>query len=148
MIKKILGTVVLTILLSTSAYAESIKFPEYDLSKSQQYCKDAWTKRGTLDQRMYNTCMDVEEIQYATALTIYNEFKSEPLMADIFKLAFKKYNGGGKTSTLKYDLNIQKEGFLDIQYYIKERNLNENEVNKCKDKWYPKLDMVAHCLKK
>ena len=137
-----------TFFLFNSISAAS-NFPKYDESQPDKLCKDKWTKRGVLDENMYNYCMGNAQDGYNEAFDIYKEFQTMDWINDVLKHSYEKWTERGNTDyrMFAYEMNLQKEGFLDLEYEIMQGNVTGNEVKKCTNKWYPEFRMIVYCLK-
>jgi len=147
--KKIFLTLILIAFFPSSSFSAGFTFPNFDLKHPDKLCKDQWTKRGVLNERMYNYCMNKAEKGYQKALYIYNEFKTEKWIDDVAKHSYDQWTKRGNIdyNMFAYEMNTQKEGFLDLEYEIQQGNFTESEVKKCTNKWYPQFRMIVYCLK-
>ncbi len=146
--KKIFLTLTFIVFFPISSFSTGFSFPNFDVKQPDKLCKDEWTKRGVLDERMYNYCMNQAEEGYKKALNIYNEFKTEEWIDDVVKHSYDQWTKRGNTNyrMFAYRMNLEKEGFLDLEYGIQQGNFTESNIKKCTNKWYPQFRMIVYCL--
>ena len=146
---RIISLIFLFTIFSFKSVSDEFNFPKYDESQSDKLCKDQWTKRGVLDERMYNYCMKKGQEGYDKALDIYAEFENMVWINDVLKHSYQQWTKRGNTdyNMFAYEIEQQKEGFLDLEYEIKQGNVTDANVKKCSNKWYPEFRMIVYCLK-
>jgi len=139
----------LIFLYPINSISEEFKFPNFDFNQPDFLCKEKWTKRGELDDRMYKFCMNQHDEGYTEALVIYNEYKSKEWIDDVAEFSLEKWTKRGNTdyNMFAFQLNKEKEAFLDLQYELKQNSLSQDIANKCKKKWYPQFSMIVYCTK-
>jgi hypothetical protein len=125
-------------------------FPQYTSNHTEKLCKDKWTKRGVLDERMFKYCSKQAADGYREALEIYKEYENSVWIQDVVNFSLSEWTKGGSTdyNMFGYEMKKNKEGFLDLEYEINQKNVTEAGVRKCSDKWYPSFNMIVYCLKK
>jgi len=132
-----------------NSFSDQFNFPNFDINHPNFLCKEKWTKRGVLDENMYNYCMTIQEEGYEEASAIYNEYKSQEWIDEVAKFSLEKWTKKGITdySMFAYALNTQKEGFLDLMYEIEQKSVTRSSIQKCTNEWYPQYSMIVYCLK-
>ncbi len=126
------------------------KFPQYVTNHTEKLCKDKWTKRGVLDDRMFKYCSKQATNGYRKALDIYEEYENSVWIQDVVIFSQSEWTKRGITdyNMFGFEMKKQKEGYLNLEYEIIQKNVTEAEVRKCSDKWYPSFNMIVYCLKK
>lgn len=137
----------LFILFISPSFAEDT-FPENNPNHTIQICKDASTKRGVLDEKKFGWCIDDKNKGYELAEVIYNEFKSEPYFNEVITYVLSETTKRGNIDYqhFYYELEKQKEAILDLKYLIKEKKVNESQVNKCSKEEFPNIWAIVYCL--
>jgi hypothetical protein len=146
--------VLLSFLAFTSTvFAEvpQLKSKDEYKSDSQQICVKNWTKRGELDQRMYNHCMKgqmegydkVKELHFYADQNFYSD--------TAYPYCLKQWNKRGVVDTrmLAHCLEKEVEGIKDVMYYRKQ--YDEAQVNKIVGRALSKFgswNMAAYYVKK
>jgi hypothetical protein len=146
--------VVLTMYLAMgvplSASAQSL--PDLDTSLARAKCKEDWTKRGNLDNEMFNYCMGRQSEGYDAAMTNLNRYAQVPLIDAIVKSAVNTWL---KPHDYQYEMvayQIEREGeaYLDTAYGVQSGTYSEAQVAICVEQWLkpsePQWTMVAYCL--
>ena len=125
-------------------------FPQYVSNHTEELCKENWTKRGVLDERMFDYCSNLAVDGYREALEIYKEYENAVWIQDVVNFSLSEWTKRGITdyNMFGYEMKKHKEGFLNLEYEINQNNVTEAEVRKCSDKWYPSFNMIVYCLKK
>lgn len=140
-----------SIQLPSLALAE---LPALDRSRAGNYCEDQWTKRGNLDRKMYNYCMERQVDGYNDAMSLMKKYSS---IADIDKIANYSVRKWLKArqyqyEMVAYEMERQIDSFLNVAYGVKSGDYTEADVLPCLSKWYrgdkPQWDMVAYCLER
>ena len=147
--KKIILSFIIIVFSSTQGFGAT-NFPNYDPSQPDKICKDKWTKRGVLDERMHKYCMTRNKEGYEKALMIYKEYENTDWINDVKNYSLKYWTKRGNTDyrMFGYEMNKQKEGYLDVEYEFTQGNFSDAEFKKCTKKWYPQFNMIMYCLKK
>ena len=120
--KTILTALLLCFSTVSLAEAPELKSKEAYEKDSQQICYDKWNKRGELDRRMYNHCMEGQ-------MDGYEELKHLHQYADLnfysdtsFPYCRDKWTKRGISDTrmMAHCLNQEVEGIKDVVYYRKQ----------------------------
>lgn len=125
--------------------------PEYkfDISQSENICRDKWTKRGELDRRMFAYCVGREQEGYVATL---KKFRKHDWIASTFPAIWAKWTNGGNTlySQVAFNLKNEGEAFLDYVYASKEAAFDSAKMAGCESEWaeHPsRWSMTMHCYK-
>ena len=74
----------------------------YDSSKAIDSCKEKWTERGVLDERMFNYCMNKQDEGYKDAVyLIENKYQNIPLIDQVLIYAMNRW-----LTRKEYDYNM------------------------------------------
>lgn len=144
---------------SGAAQGSGAGIPPLDMGAAQQHCGDKWTKRGVLDQRMFDYCMKQQREGHQEALDLYARYSTgSDRIAELDEIvahADKKWGSGRRGEyqfdMVAYELEKQIEGYLDVQYLIETGGVPDSTVTACKRKWLkskPEWNMVAYCMEK
>jgi len=76
-------------------------------------CEAEWTKKGVLDQDMFNYCMDNKKEGYAEALRIIKKFQNQPWIQEVIDYAVKSWvkKGSRDDQMVAYSLQKEIDGF-------------------------------------
>ena len=117
------------------------------------FCEDKWTKRGELDQKMFNYCMRQQSDGHDKALSLeakhsVNGSKPVELFDQVIQFSLEKWAKPSKyqMNMVAYEMEKQVEGFLDVDYLVSQGKTDAGLVNQCRTKWLPQWNMVAYCL--
>jgi len=132
------------------AGAQAATFPTQEGARSEELCKTQWTKRGELDQRMYDYCLERESEGYAEAVLLIKRYNEQPWIQAVVDLAIKKWTKAGirQDSMVHYAIQQMTEGWEDLAYEAKQPQFNANKYQSCQGKWGIQFDMVMYCYKK
>ena len=129
MIKGILTVLILVI--STASLAETPVLKSKDAYKedSHKICHDKWTKRGELDRRMYNYCMQMQMDGYNELVQLHQYANQDFYSKTAFPYCQDKWTNRGVTDTrmMAHCLNQEVEGIKDVMYY--REKYGEDRVN-------------------
>jgi hypothetical protein len=127
--------------------------PDFDPSRASATCEESWTKRGTLDQEMYDYCMRQQTDGYARTLDLMEKYRTIPDIEGIADFASGKWltRREYQYEMVAYEIEQQAEAFLDVAYDVDAGKYSESGAADCMARWIsdaePLWDMVAYCLK-
>jgi len=111
--------------------------------------KETWTKRGVLDQDMYDYCMNNQSDSWIELKYLLNQSKDIPGLNNILQYAINQWYKNDGWEMVLYEVSQQKEGYLDVEYLMSNGG-SEELLQYCKRKWLskaePQWDMVIYCL--
>lgn len=129
-------------------------YPQKVLTDCDSYCKKEWTKRGELDERMYNYCVQKEKEGYDKMRGLEQKHKSYPWVEKLKNDIITKWSKSGVTQWQMVGYNLEKEidAYLDIEYGLNNGEFEKDVYNTCYSKWeeaYPPSiwTMTLNCLK-
>jgi hypothetical protein len=134
--------------------AAEIKFNQV---LAEEFCKEKWTKRGTINAKMFSYCMGQQNDGYAKALELYNKYSNvEPveLIDGVVTFALNKWANRKEyqLNMVAFEIEKQGEAYLNIAYEVSAGNLSAQKLATCKSKWItdaePQWDMVEYCSNK
>lgn len=130
--------------------AQAATFPSHESARSDELCKAQWTKRGELDQGMYDYCMERESEGYDEALLLIKRYNQQPWIQAVIDFAIKKWTKTGirQDSMVHYAIQQMTEGWEDLAYEAKQPQFNPHKYQSCLGKWGIQFDMVMYCYKK
>lgn len=144
---------ILVITFSSLSFGAGVGNFSKDLATG--FCEDQWTKRGELDQRMFNYCMRQQADGYDKALSLEtkhsaNGSKPVEMFDQVIQYALEKWAKPSEyqMNMVAYEMEQQVDGFLDVDYLVSEGKADAGSVNSCRSKWLPEWNMVAYCLEK
>ena len=139
----------LLLILLAPLLANSATFPSKESARSGEHCKSEWTKRGQLDQRMYDYCMKKEGEGYAEALILMEKYKNQPWIQDAINFSIKEWTKAGvrQDSMVKFSMAKIIDGWEDMVYESKQPGFNKAKHQSCQSKWGVQFNMVAYCYK-
>lgn len=128
---------------------------ELDEQFASDFCEKKWTKRGELNQRMYNYCMrqqrnGVVELNMLLENHGPGGTKDElPNLSEVLDYALERYTNPSnyQMNMVRYSVNTMIEGFLDVQYGYSQGEFNEEQIKACASERAPQWDMIHYCLK-
>jgi len=131
-----------------------IKYPDPASNHTSQ-CKGEWTKRGVLDERMFNYCFRENKKGYQEVLSIVNENQKQAWVKLSYTRCLSKWTKRNVTQyrMVAHCVRSELEGIKDIAYYQKEKGYSKEIGEACFNKWVKRLEkadfhMVAYCIKK
>ena len=122
--------------------------PDINLEAANAHCQKQWTKRGELDFEMHEYCMDGQIEGYSEALELSVLYGQQPRLEQLIAFAFDKRTDRDmiQYEMIGYTLEKETEGFLDIEYALKNGDVTQEAVEVCKSEWFPQFSMVSYCL--
>ncbi len=122
---------ILALTLPSSAIAEAPKLKsENEFQRdSQQICTQKWTKRGELDKRMYDHCMEGQMDGYEELKQLHQYADQDFYSETAFPYCSAKWTKRGVSDArmMAHCLNQEVEGIKDVMYYRKQ--YGESKVN-------------------
>jgi len=139
----------LLLVLLLPSLVNAATFPSKESARSGEHCKSEWTKRGELDQRMYDYCMKREGEGYAEALILMEKYKNQPWIQDVINFSIKEWTKAGvrQDSMVKFSMAKIIDGWEDMVYESKQPGFNKAKHQSCQSKWGVQFNMVAYCYK-
>jgi hypothetical protein len=123
--------------------------PVFNAKDMISLCKEKWSKRGVLDQGMFDYCMKQKEDSFQDLNYLLKNSKDIPGLVGILQYAINKWYEKEGWDMVLYEVNGQKDGYLDVEYFMSNGG-SEELLQNCKGKWLsnaePQWDMVIYCL--
>jgi len=135
---------------SATKVSLELKTKEDYRGDSNNICTKNWTKRGDLDQRMYDYCMEGQMKGYDKLISLH-EYADQGFYSEIaYPHCLREWTKRGVVDTrmLSHCLDDEVEGVKDVDYYRKE--YNAKQVNKIADRAlskYGSWKMAAYAVK-
>ncbi|MBX7096445.1 MAG: hypothetical protein K1X89_01920 [Myxococcaceae bacterium] len=125
---------------------------KFDLSQSENICREKWTKRGDLDRRMFAYCVGREREGYAAVVAALKKFGKHDWIASLFPAIWAKWTTGGNTLYSQVGFNLEQQGdaFLDYEFARKEANFDSAKMTACETEWGEhdsRWTMTMYCYK-
>lgn len=146
-VKFILSVFALFSAMSNAAYAVNI--PSLESGNTGAHCSEQWTKRGVLDQSMYQFCMKGEREGYANLKSLSSKYASQKWIQSAVNFSMEKWTKRNVTqfSMVHYNLNKITEGYEDLVYMSKQPGWKQTKYDACQQQWGIQFDMVVYCYK-
>jgi len=126
--------IALLILVSTSfAFASppTLKSKSEYQSDSEQICAKDWTKRGELDQRMYDYCLGGQMDGYAELSEQVSQYGAQAFFTDVsYPYCANEWTERGVVNTrmIAHCLGQEIEGWKDVEYFRKQHGAGKVDV--------------------
>lgn len=136
--------------ISVVAIAQQLNIPSEDSGNHRAHCSEEWTKRGVLDQSMFDYCMRKEAEGYRSLVSLANKYKSMSWIQAAVDHSIKEWTKRGvrQNSMVHYQLNKITEGYEDLIYLAKQPGWNRSKYDGCSRQWGIDFSMVVFCYKK
>jgi hypothetical protein len=123
--------------------------PSRESAKSDQLCREENTKRGELDWRMYDYCMDVENRGYDKLIEITQKYQRIDWFEDVLNYTVKHWTKKGvrSDSMVAYELGRIVDGFEDLQYESKQPSFDQKKYFSCQKQWNLNFEAMNYCYK-
>jgi hypothetical protein len=133
--------------MSNAAFAVNI--PSLESGNIGAYCSEQWTKRGVLDQSMYQFCMKLEREGYANLKSLSLKYASQKWIQSAVNFSMEKWTKRNVTqfSMVHFSLNQITEGYEDLIYMQKTTGLKKTKFDACHQEWGIQFNMVVYCYK-
>ncbi len=141
--------VIAGISISTAAIAQQLNIPSMESGNHRAHCTEEWTKRGVLDQSMFNYCMGKEAEGYRNLVALANKYRSMSWIQAAVDHSLKEWTKRGvrQDSMVHYQLNKITEGHEDLVYMSKQPGWNKAKHEGCSRRWGIDFSMVVYCYK-
>ncbi len=116
----------------------------------ERYCKDSATKRGILDNAMYNNCYEYESSGYFELIyTLKNN--QYPWLSKLLPKIIKSWTKRGVTQwrMVNFDVETEIDAYLDVKYMKEHQESSIQKINSCyyiykedENVW----NMTRHCI--
>lgn len=122
---------------------------KYDQENVDTHCANEWTKRGTLNKMMFEFCKRTEKKAHANLVTLVEKYKDDHKWQWIDKSLpsiWNKWTKRGVTryQMVHYELNLEVEALLDIQYEANEPTFDKDKMQSCANQ-YNTWQLVKYC---
>ena len=130
---------------------ESPSLPDFNNAKMTSLCTEKWSKRGVLDEGMFNYCMNRKTDSYGDLNYLLSQSSDIPGLNNILQYGINEWFDSDGWDMVLFEVNKQKEGYLDVEYFMSNGG-SEDLLQKCKNEWLtnkePNWRMVLYCLEK
>ena len=130
---------------------ESASLPDFNNAKMTSLCTEKWSKRGVLDEGMFNYCMNRKTDSYGDLNYLLSQSSDIPGLNNILQYGINEWFDSDGWDMVLFEVNKQKEGYLDVEYFMANGG-SEQQLQSCKDEWLtynePNWRMVLYCLEK
>ena len=130
---------------------DSAALPGFNDEKMTSLCTEKWSKRGVLDEGMFNYCKNRKTDSYGDLKYLLSQSSDIPGMNNILQYGINQWFESDGWDMVLYEVNQQKEGYLDVEYFMSNGG-SEDALQSCKDQWLtfnePQWRMVIYCLEK
>lgn len=141
------------IVWSLSVFVAPVAYSQYrDIDQNiHTHCSKKWTKRGQLNQLMYNYCAKLQRNGLAELYELRSKYRDLEWIKQAEKEIAKKWTKRGVTNYLMvhFGLNLAIESFLDISYGLKKGEYESSKITRCFNQWsrpYQQWQMIKFCL--
>jgi hypothetical protein len=140
---------VILLLCFASSVATAATIPTQASGNYSAHCKEEWTKRGVLDQGMYNYCMQQEIEGYKNLSFLVQKYNNLPWIQSAINHSVQEWTkkGSRQDSMVYYTLNNMIDGWEELSYQSKKPNFNKSKFQSCQQKWDFDYNMVLYCYK-
>lgn len=113
--------ILLALLMPILAHAAppTLKTEQAYREDAHRICAEKWTKRGELDRRMYNHCMEQQADAYKDLVQLH-QYANQSFYSDVsFPYCSSRWTNRGVVDTrmIVHCLNQEVEGVKDVMYY-------------------------------
>lgn len=131
-------------------FTSAATFPTMESGQYQIGCEADWTKKGVLDQEMFNYCVNNKKEGYYEALRLIKQFQNQPWIQEVVNYAIKSWTKKGSRDDQMVAYALQKEidGFEELVLASKKSSFNKNLYNACYAQWGVQFSMVWYCYDK
>ena len=141
---------VFTLFSALCSVAYAVNIPSLESGNIGAHCSEEWTKRGVLDQGMYQYCMKTEREGYANLKSLASKYASQQWIQSAINFSMEKWTKRNVTqfSMVHFNLNKITEGYEALVYMSKQPGWQNNKYEACQQQWGIQFDMVVYCYKK
>jgi len=132
-----------------------VKSPDYAFSKENvdTFCREENTKRGELNQSMFNYCVSKETTGHADMLDALKRLSGEPWLQPIFPMMWNEWTKRGITrySMVAYSLKKEEDSYKTYVYDTEHQAAPSAKFASCEAKWRnhsKRWTMTNYCVKK
>ena len=114
------------------------KYPQNVINDAKAYCKDHYTKRGVLDQRMYEYCFNEQLERYDELLTLESKYKNYTWIGSLKESIIKKWTKAGVTQWDMVEASLRNEvdAYLDLDYGLKNGEIDKEKYDLKYAEWF------------
>jgi hypothetical protein len=128
---------------------KSAVLPDFNKNNMTNLCTEKWSKRGVLDQNMFNYCMNRKTDSYGDLNYLLGQSGDIPGLGDILQYGINEWNEDEGWDMVLYEVKQQIEGYLDVEYLMS-TGTSASSLQDCKQQWLdddePQWVMVRYCL--
>lgn len=130
--------------------ANAATIPTQSSGNYSAYCQEEWTKRGVLDQSMFNYCMKQQVEGYQNLSFLVQKYGSLPWIQKAINYSVQEWTkkGSRQDNMVYYSLNKMIDGWEELSYQSKQPNFNKPKFQRCQQEWDFQYNMVLYCYKK
>ncbi|WP_156471300.1 hypothetical protein [Polynucleobacter sinensis] len=129
--------------------ASAATIPSQASGNYSAYCREEWTKRGVLDQNMFNYCMKIETEGYQNLTFLVQKYGNLPWIQKAIDSSVKNWTkkGSRQDNMVYFNLNQMIDGWEELKYQSSQPNFNKSKYQRCQQKWDFDYNMILYCYK-
>jgi len=112
----------------------------------KNYCAEQWTKRGVLDESMFNYCMSKEREGHQNLVYLAGKYNNMSWIQAAVDYSVGRWTkrDNRQDSMVYHTLNLIIEGYEDIVYMSRQPDWNKAKYSACSAKWGIQFEMVVY----
>ena len=126
-----------------------VVIPSENKAGYDKLCRDDWTKRGILNNEMYDYCMNQQRDGYIEFREAVDKYKDAIWIQALVDYAVNEWTKRDvrNDQMVAYEVKRQEDGFEDLAYEVKQAAFNKQKFDTCLDTWAIQFHMVMSCYK-
>jgi hypothetical protein len=96
---------------------ENAALPDFNDEKMTSLCSEKWSKRGVLDEDMFNYCMNRKTDSYGDLNYLLGQSSDVPGLGNILQYGINYWYEDEGWDMVLYEVKQQIEGYLDVEYF-------------------------------
>lgn len=134
------------------SFCNAQTYPKEILADFEKHCKKENTKKGELNQEMYDYCIKQEMEGYDNLKFLESKYKDLSWLTDL-EVKIKEYwtkEGVVNWQMVNYNLDKEIEASSEVEYGLKQGDFKKDYLSYCKEEWKNSESfwtMTLSCLK-
>jgi hypothetical protein len=143
------GVVLSTLSICASTVVFAVTIPPEEPGQQAALCRDKWTKRGVLNQEMFDYCIKAQKEGYSKFHELAEKYKDEQWIQTLVNQDVDKWTKRGirEDTMVAFELDQQLDAFEDLVYFSKQQGFDKAKFDSCYNRYGLEFEVVRGCYK-
>ena len=128
--------------------SQTLNIPSEESGNYEILCKQEWTKRGVLDQSMFNRCMNNQRDGYRSWVLEVEKYSNQNWIQSVIDEAIKSWTKRNVRNDFMVNFEIRRmtDAWEDLVYMAKQPGWDARKFEACQQRWGVNFALVLLCI--